>query len=384
MVNPEVPAEVEIILLKALAKDRADRYQSASQMVREFSEALANAGLTELAANRASVAAISLAKLREERHAAGIASATPAKSKPVVPAPISTEEPDSVTINESPQPHGRFWLILGIAVLMLTCFASISIASNAINSIDGFSELATLDASRPVNTPAPRPSVPPRRSDPVEIQSVSVATAQDLLSKSPNDPTAYLTLARAQLEADQAQEALDTLTEGLQHADNAAQYLLTAETIAAQTNHAAAAGTIAIQTLTRFQNNPDAQPLIREQSGAYLYNLALQAPAVERVEIFRSLGASDADVAEMPPVVAAITARALISQDALQRAEFFLQTVLRETNLPEAHLVMGELNSAQGDRESARAEWEQARQLPDAPQWVQQRATELLDSSLGA
>ena len=49
--------------------------------------------------------------------------------------------------------------------------------------------------------------------------------------------------------------------------------------------------------------------------------------------------------------------------------------------LPEAYLVHGELFQAQGNVDKAKKEWKAVLQIPDAPQWVTDRVTELLNSN---
>jgi serine/threonine protein kinase len=65
-VNPDIPAQVETVLLKALAKDPADRYQSAAEMVQAFTSAVQSAGMNTLNPNRASSAAVEIAKMRAD------------------------------------------------------------------------------------------------------------------------------------------------------------------------------------------------------------------------------------------------------------------------------------------------------------------------------
>jgi serine/threonine protein kinase len=79
-VNPDVPPQVEKVLLKALAKNPADRYDSANAMVEDFKQAVASSGLKELDPERANSATAMLAKLREQQ---GIAH----EESPVIPAP---------------------------------------------------------------------------------------------------------------------------------------------------------------------------------------------------------------------------------------------------------------------------------------------------------
>jgi len=89
-VNPEIPAAVEQVLLKALAKDPADRYASAAEMMRDFQEALAASGLRALNPHRDKVAEESLAKHQPVTVPDGNTI-----SKPMVPSIPSPLPPES-------------------------------------------------------------------------------------------------------------------------------------------------------------------------------------------------------------------------------------------------------------------------------------------------
>jgi hypothetical protein len=63
-VNPDIPPQIELVLLRALEKDPNERYDSAVQMVKEFVQAVNQSGLTELKPDRAKTAETSLMKIR--------------------------------------------------------------------------------------------------------------------------------------------------------------------------------------------------------------------------------------------------------------------------------------------------------------------------------
>ncbi|NWF70684.1 MAG: serine/threonine protein kinase [Chloroflexi bacterium] len=93
-VDPRIPPQIELVLMKALAKDPEERYDSAVLLVRDFWKALSDAQMNELPPDRVRVADASLAKLRTELRAsvanAGEAQTPPLKAlrKPLPPAAI--------------------------------------------------------------------------------------------------------------------------------------------------------------------------------------------------------------------------------------------------------------------------------------------------------
>ncbi|MEM6529437.1 MAG: protein kinase, partial [Chloroflexota bacterium] len=66
LVNPEIPDEVEDVLLRALEKDPSERYDTAVDLMDAFNLALQQSGLMELSEDRREVAAQSIATLRKE------------------------------------------------------------------------------------------------------------------------------------------------------------------------------------------------------------------------------------------------------------------------------------------------------------------------------
>ena len=65
--NPEIPVEVERVLLRALEKDPADRYSSPSALMDDFHTALSSSGLTALSEDRSEIASRSIAQMRAAR-----------------------------------------------------------------------------------------------------------------------------------------------------------------------------------------------------------------------------------------------------------------------------------------------------------------------------
>jgi serine/threonine protein kinase len=71
-INPEVPPEVEAVLVKMLAKNPADRYGTAAEMVQAFTSAVQSSGLSSLNPDRIYTAEESLAQVRAEQDAASV------------------------------------------------------------------------------------------------------------------------------------------------------------------------------------------------------------------------------------------------------------------------------------------------------------------------
>jgi len=98
-INPAVPPQVEAVLVKALAKKPADRYDTAVDMVNAFKQACAAAGLTALPENRNEVAAQSFSRMQDGLldDVPTVSTETPVKAAPVqpsIPAPLPPKPPE--------------------------------------------------------------------------------------------------------------------------------------------------------------------------------------------------------------------------------------------------------------------------------------------------
>lgn len=100
-INPEITAAVDAVLEKALAKAPAERYTTATEMIDAFRRAVEQSNMTALDPDRSSVAAESLAKLRDAQTLPPVPSAEIDIPAPVIseaeptPAPLDEEEDDS-------------------------------------------------------------------------------------------------------------------------------------------------------------------------------------------------------------------------------------------------------------------------------------------------
>ncbi|MCC6615384.1 MAG: protein kinase [Anaerolineae bacterium] len=93
-INPEVPRPVEQVLVKALSKEPAKRFQSARELMDALRQAIQVAGLQELDPDRQAKAGDSLARLR------GGLSATPAP----IPSPLSDLTPPTAALPPDVEP----------------------------------------------------------------------------------------------------------------------------------------------------------------------------------------------------------------------------------------------------------------------------------------
>ncbi|MEP6984627.1 MAG: 2TM domain-containing protein, partial [Chloroflexota bacterium] len=108
-VNPSVPPQVEAVLMKALAKKAADRYDTAIDMMTAFKQACAAAGLTALPDNRDKVAEQSFARMNNSLldDSPTVSTETPAKVVKPAPSIQSPLPPKPTTYVQPAEPLSR-------------------------------------------------------------------------------------------------------------------------------------------------------------------------------------------------------------------------------------------------------------------------------------
>src|SRR5258708_27165155 len=168
--NPQVPYAVERVLLKALAKDRNDRYATPSQMVDGFREAVRESDLKELSASSYRVPSNAPPVIAAPPYGVanpGVSMGTPPPTIGI-PAPFSTVSQLQGTIStptgssisrlyESQQRRKNLWMLFGFAILILTCLAGMFIALSTYNAANqaGLFAAARFAAAR---TPGSEPA----------------------------------------------------------------------------------------------------------------------------------------------------------------------------------------------------------------------------------
>lgn len=90
-INPDIPPEVEIVLLKALAKDPADRYDTPNTLSDAFTQAVQASGLSQLDANRTQLLNTQQAAMRPKDAASPMYRKDSQGNIVTIPSPISPE-----------------------------------------------------------------------------------------------------------------------------------------------------------------------------------------------------------------------------------------------------------------------------------------------------
>lgn len=359
-VNPEVPAAVERVLLKALAKAPEDRFQSAVELMAAFRQAVAETGLTEL-----STASYSI----EERFVPPL---TP--SPPGVPSPGLTAS-GGLAGQQTDWRHTPWWKSrsIGWLLLGLICFCVIAFV------ISGPARRSRRDADKTgpddiLVQATPSPSAGYNLSNlPLDI---SVEQAQALVAEQPDSPVLHLALALALFREGRTDEAL---TEVLYAPDQAglSPDLLAA---AAQQIDATIHPEIAAWLYLEIIASQDLSPRQRSEAGEYLFTFATDHPAAFLAIVDRAGAryANNATVYALQGLAQLQTDRALMRAQARRSFE---QALNLDDTLAEIYLMRGVFYQVTGDITLARQDWEHAISFDDAPPWVVTAARQKLEES---
>jgi tetratricopeptide (TPR) repeat protein len=194
-VNPNVPEPVQRVLLKALAKDRLDRYETIAEMVEAFKDAWAEAGIpmqgTAITMRPGSLKA-------------------PTKSQPKTQSQKS--ESGTVAVPGAAPRRPFSWMWIGVGLVTILC---IGVALFAVfRNQPALQTPPTVVVNTPViATPLivlPATAVP---SSTLQNISPEVSAATELVRNNPGDPDAHLALSLALWDAKEITPSIQELTQ---------------------------------------------------------------------------------------------------------------------------------------------------------------------------
>ena len=212
-VNPNVPESVQRVLLKALAKDRLDRYSSTEELMTAFKQAWTEAGVPM-------------------QGTAIIMRSTSLKDKKGLNNNEDITPVTKAVVAENPAKKYRspwMWVSIGIVVLLCLAIAFLAIRKNRLNPpaaatvpaiLVPVATLAPATQVLPV-TPLPLPKSTGLRPNgkplvpTIQNASPELTAAMDLVTQNPNDPDAHLDLSIALMEAKEIRPAMDELAQAI-------------------------------------------------------------------------------------------------------------------------------------------------------------------------
>jgi serine/threonine protein kinase len=430
--NPNIPAETEAVIMKALAKERDARYGSAGALLKALKQSLPEQGGTPVVAPppetpatppplRESIILASHARRASAAKSAAAFAATPPLASEPRPAPTPARPQVSQTIERPTRPQkrsnsGLLWVLGALAVLILLValvvmarrlndvrteilptVASLGGSATAVAAVPATDTRPTLP---PTWTTAPQPTVaptqpprgsggqqgsggPPGQRGPLTLLDIPILTveqAANVVDAGSTEARDYIALFRALLVEESSEDLEAILREGEQYAEDPTIYWASAAHAADEAGSPGAALIIYRAGLTERVNDTH-YLFFREEAGRWLYDFTQQSNSLTFFEL-----QSFAEVRQLldvsrgvSPIYNAIRARALLEHNNLRLAEALINLALEQSpTLPEALLVQGEIAAAQGDLRGAEQAWRGAMEAQNAPIWVRERADALL------
>ncbi len=327
-IKPDIFPSLERVVLKALAKDKDDRYQKVTDLVTAFEDAVVEA-------------ASEVVPAPEEEKAA----------EPTIVPPTAVEaEPEA-------EPSRKRWPIIGgtvAAFLLLACCVGFFFASQNRKAKLTPEELTPI--ARPPTEAIPSPERPTRMPLPSE-DPVSQALRQ--VQANPDDPQAHFILGNAYARQGDEAKALEEYEKAIELDPNFAEaYIKAGDILVAQKDFDRAT--------EMYQRAADLEPDSVEaniKAGQSLWWDRQIRPATEYFKRVTELKP------ELPLPHAAV-GTFLVGTGQLEEGRAELETALRlSPDLAEAHFGMGLYWKAVGDVEKARQEFDFVMQS-DAKPWL--------------
>jgi serine/threonine protein kinase len=212
-VNENVPESVERVLLKALAKERADRYADVHSMVKAFKAAWEVAGVPMQGT------ALTLPPVAERQEK------KEGKTK------ISENAKTAVGKEPKPKKKRSPWPYVAGSILLTICcvFAFFAIRQNRLNKVANQAPEPTptqvVELPPEVEPTLPRPEPLPPEPDELPPE---VREAQRIAEENPDDPFAQLELALAFWDAGKQRPAYETLNHAAEMAGGNRDFLIKA------------------------------------------------------------------------------------------------------------------------------------------------------------
>jgi serine/threonine protein kinase len=207
-VNPAVPEPVQRVLLKALAKQRDDRFETVEEMMVAFKGAWTEAGVPM----QGTAITMRPSSLTGEPTVLKTQKAAPViETIPAAPSPARKRSP---------------WMWVGVGVLLIILCAAVAFFA-FVKNIARPASIPAAVPTRITSTEVPAPTQPLSASPtpggapptPPLNNSPDVIAAQELVNKNPGDPSAHLQLALALWDAKLIRSAIDELAQAANLAD---------------------------------------------------------------------------------------------------------------------------------------------------------------------
>ena len=371
-INPEVPESVERVLLKALAKERADRYADIASLVHAFQQAWQEAGVP--------MKGTSVTLMKEAAATASPASGSGKEAASAAGAKVAQAP-------SKPKKKNTIWMIASIGGILLLCCLFFVLASNR--------QKLFRDKRQPTETPlvvtptaillatdmplATPTLLPPLAETPVSptpsepTPSPAVVEALKKVAQNPLDPNANLELALAYWDNGQkipAYEALNTAANLAKPGDR--PFFMTAARQFAQRDGWIAAAAMYLRAMKTLPPDALPPPELEEAMHEAVYK-ASALPEMPQFLPFDSIAHVDEPIS-----IVARGRSALFSGDTVKAHEFLKEIQAKSPNMAEVSLLEAEILFKEGDHDGAKKILGSLAADLGIPNWIRKQADEYL------
>lgn len=408
-INPEIPSSIEQVLKKALAKNPADRYDTANEMIEEFTAAIHNENIESLADDRRETADESLTRWREEYlnddsqkqpkpiETENLVESVRKLAQPSVVEdvnPQSPMQPNTQSVDNVPktssyttatrvrhEPYGRFWMMFGAGLFILSMFLIATVILNASNTFIEIADLANrMDTKRTVSeNDAPNPLL-------MDIPNISVSEALSEIDANIDNAVNYLSLAKAYYRDNNIDDARLALNDGRGAPTNLNHYLATATAIAdaAGDTESAMIYGILLWNNTENDTSDEGQQAFTNIS-KFLYDQSVEKEDLgisqdSDTRITERLSLNDAQSIIRSPITRIIVTNHQIELERPRHAEATLETWTDATYmLPIGQLVQARYEILVDDIATATNVLNQLVEASTTPPWIVTIAADLIN-----
>jgi serine/threonine protein kinase len=365
MVNPNVPEAVERVLLKSLAKDRADRYKDANAMIQAFKTAWTEAGVPMQG---------TFIKLTQPATTVPEAEQTAVKAEPTKMA----AKADAIVAAPEPKSKRSTWLLAGLGLVFLICLGLIAFArSNRLfASLRGAPNISTNApaVSQPTQTvPSVEAVVPSAASRTEQSLPPQIVEAQQRTSENSNDPRAQLDLALTYWDFKMQRETYETLVRIIKLAgkDNEALYTEAGDEFVSRNGWLPAAS-MYFQAVKAYGLGQEVPAELENAFHEAMYKAA-DRPDVLTMLPFDNIAQVD------QPIALIARARNSFYSGRIDDAHTYLNQVKRlKPNMYEAFLLEAEFDATEGKPAQARLLAGSLTSDLSVPEWIRIYAEEII------
>jgi len=386
-IKPEIPEAIELVLLRALSKDRKDRFPDVSSLVEAWRNALAMSDETRSAMSiPADTHAGSTLLTASEVLPAPVESEPEEESAPkILSESVETIGFDEITSVSKIKPRKIWAIVVGILVVCCLCGIISLIVSprlrNAVRKIavSRISPTPVQILSPVVPTINPSPIVPqpvdtllplPTLSAPV--LRMTLEAAQLKVTAEPEDPYAYFDLASAYWLAGTPNKANQAFRQALDHAGQDTEFYVYAGDVFFRRQSWLMAANMYLKAVDYWVGTVPTD--LMENLNQSLY-LAASSPEI------KSLLSQEQLDRVQPGIVKLVRARQMLYQGDVTRSQEMLDDIIAGyPDFREAELLESEILLEKDDTLAARKKLQGLMRDPGVPRWVRQTARYLNNS----